>query len=43
MNAITHPLVRGRFAPGFPSLPAALNLPPMDDVAPWDVYYPFAF
>lgn len=33
MNAIAHPLVRGRFAPGFPSLPAALNLPPMDDVA----------
>ncbi len=21
----------------------ALELPPMDDVAPWDVYYPFAF
>lgn len=36
MNAVAlprPPRARGRLAPGFPSIPAALNLPSMDDVA----------
>jgi RNA polymerase sigma-70 factor (ECF subfamily) len=33
VNAVALPLARARSAPGFPSIPAALNLPQMDDVA----------